>query len=335
LRPGIVQQVRVLLERTYQKLREAPQFRIIPKDPPREMAVGQEFDVGLDVEGIQPSQVVYIKSNSGDVVRTDSGWFWKGTLPEKTGTSEYDASIVLRGLDNRNVGRKSQADTSFTVHAVLPTLGKDAIPAKICLNEPFRMNMKVEGLDNFKSYRLVFSLNGVEKPHLTGPDHMVYPQDVRIRDLKLGDTIGVKVRYDGKEVKYYDGELKPLEWIRVVQPRELVVMDYAWEEQVSVKSTLQFYAYLGCNPECTECISPIPPESKIEITITRKGVDVTNTFLGGVDGVGDNYGYLIKFKPGCEKAILDRRNGDLVTIKIKVSTSLTSNEISKDIRITP
>jgi hypothetical protein len=336
LRPGMVQQVRVLLERTYQQLKTAGQFKIVPKNPPQKMAIGREFTVGLGIQGVEPKKVVSITTSYGEAISAPdkSLWFWRGTLPEKPGIREYDIAIALSGQDNRYAGKKSVApETTFTVHAVLPTLADTTgtpIPEAICEKEPFIVNFQVNGLEITSLYSLKLFVNNVESTPQPLPGSSMY--EFALPDLTIGTEVRVEGFYGGQPYQYYNTETNAFEkmehtW-RVEAKRTNITGVNRWGNRAGLASELKFSAYRACNLDCPECKVALDERPKVTMT-DRDGQDVTDVFLKEVVATGAKNEYAIKFKP--EATFLDPENGD----DINISISAAGKKQSRKVKILP
>lgn len=332
LRRGMVQQVRVLLEKTYQQLRTAGQFKIIPKNPPGRMAVGQEFTLGLGIQGVEPKRVVSLSASFGEIgsAPDKSQWFWKGTLPEKPGTYEYDMTVTLSGQDNRYAGSKSVApETSFTVHAVLPTLADTTgapIPEEICEKEPFVVNFQVNGLEVTTLYALKLYINNAESP--SQPPSGSPRSEFNIPDLAIGTEVRVEGLYNGQPCQYYNSETKAFEKMEhtwtVAAKRVQITGTNRWPNRVGIGGELKFSAYRACNLDCADCKATLDEKPMVTM-VDKDGQDVTDIFFKEVVPSGTKNEYVIRFKP--DATFLDPENGDDVTVKITAPGKAQSRKI--------
>jgi hypothetical protein len=248
LKAGAVQQVRVLLENSFQRLREAKQFKLILVNPPTRVALGQEFAVEIGVEGVDPRSVVEIKSTIGEVKPVEGGekWILRGKIDQPG-----DAILAVWGRDRRGLGVKSNAPRiEHALHA-LPPAPLAAAPIGAFINEPFTLNLAVQGYENTSAYSWQLSLDGA--PVKEGKGTIVQydvPEDA------LGKKLVVNALY--KNATYQralDSTAKSMqssdyEYV-VTEPIDRIVQEsFGQGRDYNLSQIFQFYAV-----RCGRCVS--------------------------------------------------------------------------------
>lgn len=190
LKSGVVQKVRVLLEKTFRDMAQAGQFKIILKNPPMRVAMGQEFEIEIGTEGAVPKQVVEIQSSIGKVARKEdgSGFVLRGRID-----APGAALLSVWGRDNRGLGVRSNApkvDHSIEALGPLPSAPQ---PTAAFINETFALNLAVRGYENTSAYSWRMLLDGAVVKEGTGT--MV---EWAVPDNALGKKLVVNALYKGK-----------------------------------------------------------------------------------------------------------------------------------------
>ncbi len=273
LKPGVVQEVRVLLERSFQRLRTAGQFEIVPKGPPKEVPMGQDFSVELGIQGVEPQRVVKIESDHGVVApdRPKTKWVWTGRV-NKPG----ETVISLWGRDSRGSGAKSSAPrVSFTVVARPPMLMQRA-PFGAYADEFFDMNVGVFGLENVSEYAWKINIDdktiaegsGTKVRHLIPPD-------------ALGRQMTVVASYKGKPFTVASDSLaksisESVFTYAVKAPTDHIDVGFDDGGEYAMGHTFEFFTQ-----RCGRCIAQnakIIDQREISIIAEIDGKDVLDDF---------------------------------------------------------
>lgn len=274
LKAGAVQQVRVLLENSFQRLREAKQFKLILVNPPTRVALGQEFIVEIGVEGVDPRSVAEIKSTIGEVKPVEGGekWVLRGKVDQPG-----DVTLAVWGRDRRGLGVKSNAPRiEHALHAQIPT-STHAPPLGAFINEPFTLNLAVQGYENTSAYSWRLLLDGA--PVKEGKGTIVQydvPEDA------LGKKLVINALY--KNAPYQralDSTAKSMqssdfEFV-VTEPIDRIVQEsFGQGRDYNLSQIFQFYAV-----RCGRCVSTNQraiDAREISVSVEADGRDVLEEY---------------------------------------------------------
>lgn len=320
-REGMVSKVRVLLENTFQSLRTAGQFKIIVKNPPQKIALGQEFAIALGAEGCEPKEIANIETSAGTVTRSADGkvWTWKGTL-----STPGPVAIKIWGHDKRNAGPKSRYDTTITIVAT-PPLARQKPPIGAFAGELFTMDLAVDGLDDIASYSYKILIGGQVAQE--GKDATV---NFRIPENALGKSFELQAEYKGAPYSMQQAVANSSPrastfTYNIVEPPDRIICNIKSDGEYQANQLFEFTA-VRCGICKSENRSAIPnsmldvsldsPAPNLEIEIDDKSA-IPNT------STGKQAATLVRF----------RITGKIPKDGTEVTLHLKAGSARKDVRI--
>ncbi len=284
-RAGMVSQVRVLLEQTFQTLRTAAQFRLLLKNPPTKIAQGQEFSIQLGTEGVDPKEIQAIDASVGRATSSPDRkvWTWTGVL-----STPGPVQIRITGRDRRGLGKKSQYDTTITV-IVTPPIPRKCPPRGAFVGETFNLDLVVTGLDDAASYSYTMTLDG-QQIKAEAASAVSY----KIPDDALDKTLEIVAHYKGRPYAMVSDTCKNTNQndsrfsYRIGAPADQIATAIVKDREYSIGQLFEFTGYrcgvcsqvnmrpvpvshVGATIDCSSANLEVEVEDRVEAINTATG----------------------------------------------------------------